>query len=189
MRLFLALAVPSELQKRLQSLQEELASVDWQIRWTPPQKLHLTLHFLGETPENLLQDFHHELGALAHTRRPFDLQLGALGAFPSFEDPRVLWAGLRSSGDHLESLFEASYRILDRYRIFKLRKDFRPHISLGRVSELRQAWDSKRIEKLLPQWERLGFMEVADMRLMRSRLNEAGADYETIEIYKFDAAR
>jgi 2'-5' RNA ligase len=184
LRLFLALPVPPELARRLGSLQDELASSDWKIRWTPPAKLHLTLHFLGETPENLLEDLHHELGALMHARRPFDLKVGGLGAFPSWEDPKVLWAGVSGPGAVLEELFAASYKILKNYRIFQLRENFTPHLTLGRVTDLSPAWEAGRLKGLLPQWNDLGRLPVEGLRLMRSRPGPADQDYEILQTYQ-----
>jgi 2'-5' RNA ligase len=183
MRLFLSIPLPDSLQRRLVQLQEELASFNWKVRWTPPEQLHLTLHFLGETPENLIEDLHHEMAALCHARWPFDLSAGGLGAFPSFENPRVLWAGLHDHGEKLKELFEASYRLLKGYRIFELRKEFTPHLTLGRVGELSQAWDPSPIKGLLPQWKNLGALPVENLRLMRSHLNKEGARHEVVESY------
>lgn len=189
MRLFLALAVSGGLQKRLQDVQDELASINWQVRWTPPPSLQLTLHVLGNTPENLLEDLHHDLGALAHARRPFDLKIGGVGVFPSWDDPRIIWAAVKDRATQLETLFEASYKVLDRYRHFELQKDLSPYLRLGSVSQLSPSWDPRRIEKLLPQWDDLGTMPVEALQLMRSRVSQDSAGDETVEIYKLSAAR
>ena len=184
MRLFLALQLPPELQKRLLKLQEELESADWSVRFTPPEKLHLSLHFLGETPDNLLEDLRHDLGALMHARRAFDLSVGGLGAFPTLEDPRVLWAGVHGRGAALEDLFEASYKILKGYRIFELKREFTPHITLGRVSQLKASWDPRRLEGLMGQWEKLGRLPVDELALFKSQTHPDGAIYEKIQSYK-----
>jgi 2'-5' RNA ligase len=184
MRLFLAIPLPSELQKRLLTLQDELASSDWQLSLTPPENLHLTLHFLGETPENLLEDFHKDLSAMANSRRPFDLAVGGLGAFPSWENPRVIWVGLRDASKKLEELFEASYAILKGYRMFDLKREFTPHLTLGRVKELRPYWDPRRIQGLMGQWEKLGNLPVEEVLLMHSHGGSEGSRYEVLQSYR-----
>jgi 2'-5' RNA ligase len=183
-RLFLAVPAPHNLQARLTALQSELEGMDWTLRFSPPEKLHLTLHFLGETPENLLEDLHHDLGAFFHSRRPFDLPLGGLGSFPNWEDPRVVWAGLDDQAGRWKDLFEASYRILRGYKIFGLRKEFSPHLTLARVSDLKVNWDPTRIQGLLPQWGRLGSLPVQHLALMRSQPGAGGSNYETLQEFK-----
>lgn len=188
MRLFLSLPLPPDLQKRLLALQDELASSDWSVKWTPPENLHLTLHFLGETPENLLEDFQHDLSAMSHARRPFDLGVGGLGVFPNWEDPRVIWVGLKDSAGKLEELFEASFKILKGYRTFELRKEFTPHLTIGRVGELSKAWDPRRIQGLMGQWEKLGKLPVEEIFLMRSHLNSEGLRHEVLQSYRLGGA-
>ncbi|MDN5698146.1 MAG: hypothetical protein L0G70_09275, partial [Rubrobacter sp.] len=50
MRLFVAVTPP---QQAREAALEKARSVTWKgrIRWVPPRNVHLTLKFLGETPE------------------------------------------------------------------------------------------------------------------------------------------
>ncbi len=164
-----------------------MESQDWDLRWTPPENLHLTLHFLGETPENLLVDLHHDLAALASAQRPFDLKVSGLGVFPSWEDPRVLWVGVEDRAGKLEGLFRASLKVLNAYRLFKLREDFQqPHLTLARVGRLGAAWDPRRALAIAGQGGDLGILRVDEFYLMKSELSPAGARYEVVE--KFSLA-
>jgi 2'-5' RNA ligase len=182
-RLFLAIELPGRLRSRLEQLQEELQGMDWELRFSPPEKLHLSLHFLGETPDNLLEDLHHDLGALCHARRPFDLGVGGLGAFPNWADPRVVWAGVHDKAGSWRGLFEASFRILRGYRIFDLRREFSPHLTLARIGALKASWDPRRIQGLMPQWGDLGILPVQQLALMRSQPGEGGSVYRTLQTY------
>ena len=180
MRLFLAISLQPELARRLQDMQKALESSAWSLKPSPAEKLHLTLHFLGETPENLLEDLHHDLKACAQRHRPFDLKVGGLGAFPSWEDPRVLWAGVQDPKGKLAGLFDASRRALNAYRLFKLREEFQPHISLAKVGELKASWDPRPLQGILQQWEKIGILPVEEFSLIKSAPGE-GAPYDLIE--------
>ena len=184
MRLFLSLPIPNKLIQRLVELQSQLESSDWELKCVAPENFHLTLHFLGETPVNILNDLHHELSAVAHRLRPFDLACGGLGAFPSFEDPRVLWVGLQDRQGKLKGLVEATRKVLDSYRLFKLRDDFQARLTLARVVDLKESWDPGRLARLAPQWADLGDLAVEAIRLMKSELGQNGAGHELIEEYK-----
>ena len=135
-RLFLAVPCPRRLSARLEGLQAELAAATWDLDLSLPEDLHLTLHYLGATPERVLDDLKKELGAVCHARRPFDLDCGGLGCFPDEADPRVVWTGIRDPAGRLEELFQASRRVLNAYRLFKLGDAFTPHLSLARVRRL-----------------------------------------------------
>jgi 2'-5' RNA ligase len=181
LRLFVAIPCPPALQARLRELQESLKASTWDLKVTEPEDLHLTLHFLGATPERVVDDLKRELGAVAHARRPFDLSCGGLGCFPDEAEPRVVYAGIHDPAGKLQDLFEATRRILNAYRLFKLRDELTPHITLARVSKLSAAWDPAILRGLAPQWEKLGGYPVEKMQLMASHLDrEAGKRYEVL---------
>jgi 2'-5' RNA ligase len=168
LRLFLAVPCPAPLVDRLQQVQFELAAEAWDLDVCRPEDFHLTLHFLGATPERVLDDLKKELGALCHARRPFDVSCGGLGCFPDELQPRVLWAGIRDPAGKLEELYGAARRVLNGYRLFKLRDEFTPHLSLARVTRLSRAWDPALLRGLAPQWRDLGDFPVDRVALMAS---------------------
>jgi len=126
-RLFFALWPDDETRRQLAALQQALAPRFHGLRWIPPRRLHLTLHFLGRMPP----------GQLARSRQlarelrgeGFSLKLDRLGCF---ERARVLWLGPSRQPRALsqlqaslgERLAEVGYRPgFDRYR---------PHVTLAR---------------------------------------------------------
>lgn len=166
--LFLAIPIPAGLAGRLGELQEALVSPFWDLALSPSQDLHLTLHYLGPTPERTVDDLKRELGALAHARRPFDLPVQGLGAFPHDADPRVLWAGVGDPHGRLDELFHATRRVLDAYRLFRLRGGLQPHLTLARVRRLGAAWRPEPWRALAEGVGSLGTLPVERMVLMRS---------------------
>lgn len=61
--------------------------------WVRPERMHLTLDFLGNADADLERRARH---ALAHpiTEAPFDVSFEGLGLFPERGSPRVLWLGV-----------------------------------------------------------------------------------------------
>lgn len=87
-RAFVAIALPQEVRIELQILGIGLGLPDP----VPPENLHLTLAFLGERPEPVLEDVH---AGLAQLRAPaFDLALAGLDMFGGAK-PRTVHAGVR----------------------------------------------------------------------------------------------
>src|SRR5690606_2256109 len=85
-RLFVALDLPAATREGLAALRVEMPGT----RWTPPDRLHCTLRFLGDTPEERLPDLEAALGGIESA--PLGLRLDGLAAFPSHRAPRVLVA-------------------------------------------------------------------------------------------------
>ncbi len=168
-RLYTAVPCPPALRQRLVTLQSRLDSDTWSLNLADPLDFHLTLHFLGQTPTRVVDDLRRELGAVAHARRPFDLAVKGLGAFPDWEQPRVVWAGVIDPAGKLEELFQASRRVLEAYRLFKLTDHYTAHITLGRVKKISAAWDPRRLQALVEWKEALGTYPVEELRLMRSQ--------------------
>lgn len=167
-KLYVAVPLPEALQARLVELQAALASPLWDLKPSDPADFHLTLHYLGPTPERVIDDLKRELGALAHARRPFDLECRGLGCFPDDTDPRVLWAGVEDAHGRLQELFEASRRVLNSYRLFKLNDSYAPHLTLARVRRLSAAWKTEPWRALVKDSGRLGRLPVEELRLMES---------------------
>ena len=171
-RLFFALWPDDETRRQLATLQQALQHRLSGLRWTPPRRLHLTLHFLGRVSP----------GQLARSRQlarelsgaPFSLELDRLGCF---ERARVLWIGPSRQPPALsmlqavlgKGLAEVGYRPgFDRYR---------PHVTLAR--KLRS----------LPRGLTLSdvadpvFWPVDAFVLVESVDTPAGVDYRVLERY------
>lgn len=179
-RLFLALPPPPALTARLGELQASLPAAAWDLALSPPEDLHLTLHFLGATPLKLVDDLRRDLGALCHARRPFDLDCGSLDCFPNETEPRVVYAAVRDPAGKLEEFFQASRRVLNAYRLFQLRGELQPHVTLARVKRLSAAWNPALFRALAPAFENLGPYPVEELWLMRSRPAGPGPRYEVL---------
>ena len=122
MRLFLAIPLSPSVQGALLSAQADLRR-QGRGAFPPPENLHLTLAFLGETdrPDQARSALR------AVSRRPFSLAVG--GPLGHFDD--LWWAGVRASRA-LEDL-ALSLRSDLRARGFCLEdRPFRPHITLVR---------------------------------------------------------
>ena len=101
MRLFVALEVPLEIRHRLARACEVLRARLPRGSWVAPERLHLTLVFLGNCNERQAARLSEALGKPFGSSRPFDLALEGAGFFPPRGRPRVGWIGLRPSPEIL----------------------------------------------------------------------------------------
>ena len=83
-RTFIAVELDGPMRDALAALQEHVRrELGPPMRWVKPEGMHLTLKFLGQTPEDLLPSIADALAAAARRSRPFAIELGESGGFPT----------------------------------------------------------------------------------------------------------
>ena len=97
--------------------------------------MHVTLAFLGRTPDEGLSDVTAAVGAAADTVTAFDIELDRPGRFPPSGRPRVVWLGIGAGAPALLTLGERVRAELARREIPFDAKPLRAHVSIGRVRE------------------------------------------------------
>jgi 2'-5' RNA ligase len=131
-RLFVAVFPPPETQKALAR-----AAIDLPIpkgfRWTKPENIHLTLKFLGETPEEAVPGITAALRLLSEASEPFTVVPNSLGTFPSVRKARVLWAGIGPGAAPLTRLADGVERALLPLGFEAEKRPYVPHLTLGRT--------------------------------------------------------
>jgi 2'-5' RNA ligase len=135
-RSFVAVPLPPDLQARVFEAAKELASVlpSQRLRWTRKvENLHVTIKFLGPTPEARLvalgQALERELVRLPR----FRLQLHRMGAFPSARYASVLWAWADDVDRGLGTVTEAVETIGEQLSFARERRPMTGHVTLGRA--------------------------------------------------------
>ena len=125
-RLFVAVALPEEVEVALDRLCEGLPG----MRWSAPGQFHLTLRFIGEVGQGAFYEIGEHLTAVGHP--PFELALAGLGQFPPRGAPHTLWAGVEDPSGALPALRRRIERALAETGVPPERRKFAPHVTLGR---------------------------------------------------------
>jgi 2'-5' RNA ligase len=138
-RAFIAIHLPDDVKKYLGNLTDELAEAvpRRSVRWVQPDRMHLTLRFLGDTDLALLPELQRALDATAAQYRQFGLQLHGFGCFPNCRRPRVLWVGVDGELKQAATLKDALDTALVPLGWDAEDRPFRPHLTLGRVNDAR----------------------------------------------------
>lgn len=138
LRLFIAVQIPDTVKTQICAGPLSSAALNRPgIRPVPAKNLHLTLHFIGDTPVEKIPQIDSALDrAIADHNTPFDVRLEGAGVFPNLRNPRVFWLGLNpEAGSTLSALAKSVKRELRAVGIFGDPKPFRPHLTIARVSE------------------------------------------------------
>ncbi len=137
LRLFIAIDLPPQVRDRLASIQKQLRSGRARVRWVPPDNMHLTLVFLGETAPDRVPVLAGILEAVAAGREPFSLALGDVGFFGSPRRPRVLWVGVEDPQEALAPLQAELVRHLRGAGWAPEDRPYHPHLTIGRIRDPR----------------------------------------------------
>jgi 2'-5' RNA ligase len=182
-RLFVALDPPEPVRRRLTALAVELRRTAGrhaeEVRWVPPENVHLTLQFLGAVPEERVGAIEAALRDVAAAARPLALELRGAGGFPSARRPRVLWAGVEGEVDALAALVADLGRRLAPLGFAPEERPFSAHLTLGRARDVRGAPGlagalAQAAETAGTPWR------AADVALFESHLSPKGPRYEVI---------
>lgn len=181
-RAFVAVFPPPEVQQAaLEAALEAGRSLGDRIRWTRSENVHLTLKFLGDVPEEKLDDVSAALRGLCAGHAPFDSSISGFGAFPNARRARILWAGVGSEAIvALAADIDAAFEPLGFERE---RRPYVPHATLGRVRG-RPA----RVE-LPPTVPGETVFQIRRVELMESTLSAGGSLYETLEYFALEGFR
>jgi 2'-5' RNA ligase len=175
-RAFIAIALPQEVTATLAQLSHAFATQlpDRAVRWVTPDRMHLTLRFLGDTSVAQLSTIAAELDRITTACAPFHLHLHEVGCFPNHKRPRVIWAGL--AGD--DRLLQDLKRDIDAFLLSlgweQENRPFKAHLTLGRVN------DARKLQQV--QWDvpvpKVGW-QVTAVHLIESQLRPQGPLYTT----------
>ena len=172
-RLYLALDAPEPVCRALTALAVPLSGVVW----TQPERLHLTLRFLGDTPVASIAPLCERLRAIRVAS--FLLPVAGLGVFPPRGQPRVLWCGVGRGHPHLHQLRQ---RVDDAILALGLEADlksFVPHFTLARLGPVKPA----AVAQWLHRWRDFEAppFRVERFRLFASELHPSGAVHVRLE--------
>ena len=118
----------------VQNIRMKMSKLD-KTTWVQPHLLHLTLKFLGETPEYKIPKIEQIVKAQTAPLAPFDCQIAHLGVFGSHAKPNVLWIGVQA-GQTLSVLQQNIETALSALGYKPYYGHFVPHITLGRIHRL-----------------------------------------------------
>ncbi len=179
MRLFVALALPSDLRAALAGMAIGLRGA----RWVAAEDLHLTLRFVGEVHPAEAEDLDAALTAL-HAP-PVEVRLGGIGTFGKGRRVHALWVGAERAPAlaHLQEKVESA---VVRAGFTPETRKFTPHVTLARLRDA----DRGRLEGFIGGHNDRPFppFTAESVTLFQSHLTRDGAHYEALADYALEGA-
>ena len=133
MRLFIGIELSGTAQEEILGIRERLVETITRqgVRFVRPEKLHLTLAFLGQVEVSDLDGLIRAIDQLGPTQAGIHLRVTGLGCFPDARRPKVIWVGVEGDVQNLAT------QVVEAAKPFALELDEKPfsaHITLARIS-------------------------------------------------------
>jgi len=177
-RLFIAIKIPDEVKDKLLDVCYELSDSSELFKWEKPEKIHLTLKFIGEVEEEFVSSIAKEI-AFVENYNSFNFNVTKFGFFFRNGVSNILWAGLQTD----ESIHRVVEELNERLSIFSIpieRKLFKPHLTMLRIKK-------NPGKKFILKFEEHSFdnwnFNSTEITLIKSELFPEGARYTDIKKY------
>jgi 2'-5' RNA ligase len=128
-RTFIALDIDDAIRERIERFMEGVREFAPDVRWVKPESLHVTLKFVGEKPQETVEQIQAELAKVRGNSFPISFR--GHGFFPAAKSARVFWVGIDAGPSliHLASCIDDATAALG---IEKEDRAFSPHLTLAR---------------------------------------------------------
>ncbi len=170
MRIFISIEIPKGIKKKIVEIQKNLP--EFFGKKIEIENLHLTLKFLGEIDEHIVEKVRSGLKEVK--MKKFESEIDSIGVF-SEQFVRIVWLHLAGC----EELQKEIDKILG--DLFDKENRFMSHLTIARVKNIknREGFLKKLGEIKTPK---IKFI-VKEFYLMKSELSEEGPKYSIIEKY------
>jgi 2'-5' RNA ligase len=174
-RLFVGIALDDATRAACAVASEQLRNTGFAAKYEAPEKLHVTLAFLGNVAPSGCAEVVRALFAAAARVAPFTVDLDKFAAFPHERKPRVAYIGAREQGPGFRAL-AASVRGAYVALGFTFESDPVAHVTVARVKPPQRPLPSVEFAPIPLQVERLTLFESLPDREKRT------SRYESVEI-------
>ncbi len=149
-------------------------------------RIHLTLHFLGQLPVARIDAVKAVLSPIAAGRRRFALDAQGVGAFPNFSRAQVIWAGIAGAALPLLMSLQAETAAALKGAGVEIEDRFHPHLTVARVRRPMRGPLRQALKEWQQRWTevRFGTLPVERVILFRSELGAGPPRYSTIATFE-----
>lgn len=179
LRLFIGIDLPLQIKHMLNDIETDLKSqLGDTARWVSKDNIHLTLKFLGDTPEDKVDEIEASIEHAVQNFRKFYFTLGGMGAFPTVRQARVIWVGVHHGAPEIVELSKAIEKALGRIGFKSELKAFKPHITLARLKMPKPVESA--LSSVSPDIFPGRVINVDGITIFESHLKPTGAEYTTL---------
>lgn len=182
-RIFIAVDISEEARRKtavyVKSLREKFPQA--RVSWDKPEKLHLTLKFVGEIDDEQLAELIEATERTAKEFAPFKLQIAETGVFPSTRQAKVLWLDVKDEKEKLRELNQVLENECANLGFKREKRSFKAHLTIARLRERANELVKTHLKQNFQPIE----FEVSELIIYQSELRPTGSIYSVISKQKF----
>lgn len=181
-RAFLALELPDRVRAQLDRQRGPLVEELPKARWVRAENQHVTLKFLGEVGDHVLDPLVLDLCSELHGSETVKVAVEGSGFFPHSRKPRVAWVGGSARG--VEPVIAAVERCSHEHGFARETRPWSFHLTQARLNN---GWPRWAVDRFLDwgQGMRVDPFECNEVVLFTSELRPGGAVYTALQRMAF----
>jgi 2'-5' RNA ligase len=176
-RAFIAVDIP--VSQKVIEVINELKKIQLNAKIVETENLHLTLKFLGDTDEDLIDKIGEIISDVIIDIPSFEITLKKMGVFPNQKYIKVVWIGVENT-EFLKKIAEKIDPKLGDLGFEKERRSFSAHLTIARVKSPK---NKEKLLGLLDKYQETDFqiLKVNKIFLKKSVLTPEGPIYTNLK--------
>ncbi len=179
-RAFIAVDIP--VSKNITDIINELKKIQINAKIVETENMHLTLKFLGDIDENLIDEIEKIMKYSTKDIKNFEITLKSIGVFPNQNYIKVAWIGVENA-EPLKKIAETIDKKLHQLGFKKEKRPFSVHLTIARIKSSR---NKEKLIQLLNKYQdvELQKIKVDNIILKKSILTSQGPIYTNLKEIK-----
>jgi 2'-5' RNA ligase len=185
-RLFTAIRPPPQNIGEIVAFQKKLIALNFPVSWESPEKIHLTLNYLGRIDDASSYQVKKMLRETVSTFSPFELRPFFLETLYQRHEPSIIYL---SAVGNTGALKEIRQTLCDKFVDLKIPQPerFLPHLTLGRMQRTDPVATKAFLDKITTvEAPAFSPFQVDEIVLYKSLVSKIGSHYQIFTRFPFD---
>jgi len=176
------IAIDIESLPKIVEFENKIKQTDTFLKVVKPENIHITLKFLGDTEETLIDKIEEIIKNSVKGEKPFNIKLKSTGVFPNTNYIKVVWIGIEK-GEKIGEIAEVIDEGLTKIGFKKEKRKFSAHLTITRV---KSAKNKDQILRIINKYKDVEFadIKIKSIKLIKSELTKSGPIYSTLKEIK-----
>jgi 2'-5' RNA ligase len=167
---------------KLFEFEREIKNSGANVKLVEPKNIHLTLKFLGDTDESLIDDIEEVMKDSVKESKSFEIILKGAGVFPNEKYIKVVWIGIEN-GEKIRQIAKNIDENISKLGFLRDKREFSAHLTIARVKNVN---NKQTLIDIINKYGDVEFLKinVDTIKLKKSTLTPKGPIYSTLKEVK-----
>jgi len=176
------ISIDIKLFPKLIEFESEIKKTGANVKLVEPENIHLTLKFLGDTDESLINSIEEIMIDSIKDTKTFKIILKGAGVFPNEKYIKVVWIGIEN-GEKIGEIANNINENISKLGFSRDKRKFSAHLTIARVKNVK---NKKELINVINKYRDVEFLKinVDTIKLKKSTLTPRGPIYTTLKEVK-----